>query len=161
MLRVPSLPRLAPHLALGLALGLALVLGLSACGSTEGDRTASGAGIGAAGGAVLGAVTGMTILEGAVIGAAVGGATGYFTDEDTIDLGKPLWDDDGDATGAQSGVVTRVQNGLSRLGYSPGPVDGVMGPQTSEAIRQYQRDHGLLTDGQATVQLAEHIEQQS
>ena len=143
------------------SLCLVLVLGLSACGSSEGDRTASGAGIGAAGGAVLGAVTGMSILEGAVIGAAVGGATGYFTDEDTIDLGKPVWEDDDDSTGAQSGVVSRVQSGLFRLGYDPGPVDGVMGPKTAEAIRLYQRDHGLLTDGQATVQLAEHIEQQS
>lgn len=140
---------------------LVLVVGLSACGSTEGDRTASGAGIGAAGGAVLGAVTGMSILEGAVIGAAAGGATGYFTDEDTIDLGKPIWEDDDEAAGAQSGVVTRVQSGLAWLGYDPGPADGVMGPQTAEAIRRYQSDHGLLTDGRPTVQLAEHIEQQS
>lgn len=142
---------------------LCLILGmsLSACGSSEGDRTASGAGIGAAGGAVIGAVTGLSILEGAVIGAAVGGATGYFTDEDTVNLGKPVWQDDDGSDGAQSGVVTRVQSGLARLGYDPGPVDGVMGPQTAEAIRRYQRDHGLLTDGQATVPLAEHIEQQS
>ena len=143
------------------SLYLMLAVGLSACGSTEEDRTASGAGIGAAGGAVLGAVTGMSILEGAVIGAAAGAATGYFTDEDTVNLGKPIWEDDDEAAGAQSGVVTRVQSGLARLGYEPGPVDGVMGPQTSEAIRRYQSDHGLLTDGRATAQLAEHIEQQS
>jgi len=143
------------------SLCLVLAVGLSACGSTEEDRTASGAGIGAAAGAAVGAVTGLTILEGAVIGAAAGAATGYFTDEDTIDLGEPVWEDDDEAAGAQSGVVTRVQSGLARLGYDPGPVDGVAGPQTADAIRRYQSDHGLLTDGRATVQLAEHIEQQS
>ena len=140
------------------SLCVALAVVLSACGSSEGDRAASGAGIGAAGGAVIGAVTGLSIVEGALIGAAVGGATGYLTDEETINLGDPVWEDDG-SDGAQSGTVTRVQGGLAQLGYKPGPVDGVVGPQTSEAIREYQRDHGLLIDGQATAQLAEHIEQ--
>ena len=142
------------------SLCLAAALVLSGCGSSEGDRTASGAGIGAAGGAVLGAVTGMSILEGVVIGAAVGGATGYFTDEDTVDLGDPIWEDGEEeaSAGGQSTVVTRVQGGLAQLGYNPGPVDGKPGPQTSDAIREYQRDHGLLVDGRATAQLAEHIE---
>jgi osmotically inducible lipoprotein OsmB len=139
------------------SLCVVLAVALSACGSSAGDRAASGAGIGAAGGAVIGAVTGLSIVEGAVIGAAVGGATGFLTDEETINLGDPLWEDD-DSAGAQSGTVTRVQGGLAQLGYNPGPVDGVMGRQTSEAIREYQRDHGLLIDGRATVQLAEHIE---
>ena len=138
---------------------IVLAMILSACGSSKGDRTASGAGIGAAGGAVVGAVTGLSVLEGAAIGAVVGGATGFLTDEDTVNLGKPAWQSDNSSTGGQSGVVTRVQSGLARLGYNPGPADGVMGPQTSEAIREYQNDHGLLTDGRATVQLAEHIEQ--
>jgi len=141
------------------SLCLATALVLSACGSSEGDRTASGAGIGAAGGAVVGAVTGLSILEGAVIGAAVGGATGYFTDEETVNLGDPIWEDDEDSAGGQSAVVTRVQGGLAQLGYNPGPVDGKPGPQTSDAIREYQRDHGLLVDGRATAQLAEHIEE--
>ena len=141
------------------SLCLAAALVLSACGSSEGDRTASGAGIGAAGGAAIGAVTGLSILEGAVIGAAVGGATGYFTDEETVNLGDPIWQDDEDSATGQSAVVTRVQGGLAQLGYNPGPVDGKPGPQTSDAIREYQRDHDLLVDGQATAQLAEHIEQ--
>lgn len=140
------------------SLCVALAVVLSACGSSEGDRAASGAGIGAAGGAVVGAVTGLSIVEGALIGAAVGGATGYLTDEETIDLGDPVWEDD-DPAGGQSGTVTRVQGGLAQLGYHPGPVDGVMGPQTAEAIRDYQRDHGLLIDGRPTAQLADHIEQ--
>lgn len=71
---------------------LATSLVLSACGSSTGDRGLSGAGIGAGAGAVVGAVTGLTVVEGALIGAAAGGLTGVLTDEDDIDLGKPLWD---------------------------------------------------------------------
>ncbi|WP_299626272.1 YMGG-like glycine zipper-containing protein [Pelagibius sp.] len=71
---------------------LATSLALSACGSSTGDRGLSGAGIGAGAGAVVGAVTGLTVVEGALIGAAAGGLTGVLTDEDDIDLGKPLWD---------------------------------------------------------------------
>ena len=69
---------------------LATSLALTACGSSTGDRGLSGAGIGA--GAVVSAVTGLTVVEGALIGAAAGGLTGVLTDEDDIDLGKPLWD---------------------------------------------------------------------
>ena len=134
------------------SLCVVLAVVLSACGSSKGDRTASGAGIGAAGGAVVGAVTGLTVVEGALIGAAVGGATGFLTDEEDVNLGKPVWQ-------GGDGTVSRVQGGLAQLGYRPGPVDGVMGPQTSDAIRAYQRDHGLLVDGRASVQLADHIEQ--
>ena len=140
------------------SLCVALAMVLTACGSSQGDRAASGAGIGAAGGAVVGAVTGLTIVEGALIGAAVGGVTGVLTDEEDVNLGEPVWGGDEQASGGNN-VVTRVQGGLAQLGYNPGPVDGAVGPQTAEAIRAYQRDHGLLVDGQASTQLAEHIEQ--
>lgn len=78
-----------------LAVTVALVTGLSlaaaACGSSTGDRALSGAGIGAASGAGLGAVTGGSVLGGAVLGGAAGAAVGGLTDEDDIDLGRPLW----------------------------------------------------------------------
>lgn len=66
-------------------------LSLSACGTTGGDRALSGGGIGAGAGAALGAVTGMGVGTGALIGGAAGAATGALTDEDQINLGKPLW----------------------------------------------------------------------
>ena len=56
--------------------------------------------------------------------------------------------------------VSRVQAGLQRLGYNPGPIDGVQGSQTTSAIRAYQRDYGLLVDGRASYELAAHIENQ-
>ncbi len=142
--------------ALAFFLGMTLVV--SACGSDTGDRAASGAGIGAGVGAVVGAVTGLSIVEGAMIGAAAGGLLGGFTDEDTINLGDPIWAE-GDKP-ANSSAVNRVQSGLSRLGYDPGPVDGVMGSKTDAAIRNYQRDQKLLVDGRPTAELAQHIEEQ-
>jgi len=68
---------------------LALVA-LAGCGSSKGDRALSGAGIGAAGGAVGGALLGSP-ATGAALGAAAGAATGALTNENDIDLGKPIW----------------------------------------------------------------------
>lgn len=137
---------------------VALALLLSACGDTTQDRALSGAGIGAAAGTVVGAVTGLSLLQGALIGAAAGGLTGALTDKDVINLGDPIW-----ATKdkpANKAAVARVQAGLLKLGYDPGPADGIMGSKTETAIRAYQRDHGLLVDGRPTYELAQHIEGQ-
>ena len=131
---------------------------LSACGSSTGDRAASGAGIGAAAGTAVGLVTGVSVVQGALIGAAAGGLLGGLTDESTINLGDPIWADDD--TPANSSAVGRVQTGLTRLGYDPGPIDGKMGSRTSGAIKAYQRDHDLLVDGRASSELASHIERQ-
>ena len=40
-----------------------------------------------------------------------------------------------------------VQSALAALGYDPGPVDGVMGPQTRAAVQAFQRGAGLASDG--------------
>jgi|AP12_2_1047962.scaffolds.fasta_scaffold23389_2 peptidoglycan hydrolase-like protein with peptidoglycan-binding domain len=137
---------------------LAAVFFLGACGSSTGDRAASGAGIGATAGAVVGAVTGLSILQGVVIGGVAGGVVGGVTDESQIDLGDPIWANDDQP--ANSAAVGRVQAGLTQLGYDPGPIDGTMGGQTRSAIESYQRDHGLLVDGRASAQLAQHIDDQ-
>ena len=140
-----------------LALFLCATLLLAACGSSTGDRAASGAGIGAGAGAVVGAVTGLTILEGVLIGAAAGGLLGGLTDEEFLNLGDPIWATDDQP--ANASAITRVQAGLARLDYDPGPIDGKQGPQTTEAIKSYQKDNGLLVDGRASQELASHIEQ--
>ena len=44
-------------------------------------------------------------------------------------------------------VVIAVQTRLAHMGYYRGPIDGIMGPGTSFAIRAYERDHGLRMDG--------------
>jgi len=40
-------------------------------------------------------------------------------------------------------VVVNVQAQLQRDGYYSGPVDGVLGPMTRQAIAAFQADHGL------------------
>ena len=40
-------------------------------------------------------------------------------------------------------VVVNVQSQLQREGYYDGPIDGVLGPNTREAIAAFQEDHGL------------------
>ena len=42
-------------------------------------------------------------------------------------------------------VVANVQAALQALGYYLGPIDGLLGAATQEAIANYQRDHGLYT----------------
>ena len=67
---------------------------LAACGSSDErfDRSAGGAAVGAGTGAAIGlAFGGIGAIPGALIGGAVGGTTGAVTDEQDIDLGKPVW----------------------------------------------------------------------
>lgn len=137
---------------------LGLLLVVSACGRNTGDRAASGAGLGAGAGAIVGMATGLTVLEGVLIGAAAGGLLGGLTSEETINLGDPIWATEDQP--ANDAAIARVQAGLYELGYDPGPIDGVKGAQTTNAIRAYQRNHGLLVDGRASLELAQHIERQ-
>lgn len=42
-----------------------------------------------------------------------------------------------------------LQERLTALGYAPGPVDGLPGQKTTAAVKAFQRDHGLVADGDA------------
>jgi osmotically inducible lipoprotein OsmB len=127
---------------------LALLLG--ACGTTPQDRAISGGGIGAAGGAIIGAVTGLTVLQGALIGTGVGAVLGGLTSADQFNLGEPIWRSSGAPANRSASAradsysksVAEVQRDLKRLGYSPGPVDGVLGPKTRAAIARFENDQG-------------------
>jgi hypothetical protein len=46
--------------------------------------------------------------------------------------------------------VSDVQSALSREGYYDGPIDGKLGGATRQALRRYQRDHGLDVTGGIT-----------
>lgn len=63
---------------------------LAACGNSTGDRAISGGGIGAGVGALGGLMVGAP-LEGALIGGAVGAGTGALTNNNQVNLGRPLW----------------------------------------------------------------------
>ncbi len=43
--------------------------------------------------------------------------------------------------------VTAVQQALAAQGFSPGPIDGIYGPLTASAVRQFQASRGILVTG--------------
>jgi hypothetical protein len=43
--------------------------------------------------------------------------------------------------------IREVQKQLKEAGFNPGPIDGQLGRQTSQAIREYQKDNGLPQTG--------------
>lgn len=49
--------------------------------------------------------------------------------------------------GSRGPEVRDVQRRLHELGYEPGPVDGIFGPRTEQAVRAFQRDAQLRDDG--------------
>jgi len=57
----------------------------------------------------------------------------------------------------KNALVADIQTELVRHGYLTGAADGAMGPKTKLAIQEYQRDKGLLTDGQPSAVLLEHM----
>ena len=50
--------------------------------------------------------------------------------------------------------VERVQKALKDMGHDPGPVDGVMGAQTSAALKAYQKKQGLNVTGELDAETA-------
>jgi peptidoglycan hydrolase-like protein with peptidoglycan-binding domain len=44
-------------------------------------------------------------------------------------------------------LVTRAQNLLNKLGYDAGMADGLMGAQTRDAIKSFERKNGLEETG--------------
>lgn len=78
------------------------------------------------------------------------------------DLGAPP---DGGQEGAQDlapdDIIRAVQQTLADLGYAPGPVDGMMGKNTSDAIRAFQKDRQLAETGEITPTLLQEMERVS
>lgn len=44
---------------------------------------------------------------------------------------------------ADSATIRQLQEQLAQKGFDPGPIDGVMGPQTRTALRNYRQSQGL------------------
>lgn len=51
-----------------------------------------------------------------------------------------------------SELVLEIQRALTALGYTPGPVDGAMGPNTRAALIAFERDEDLPEAGDPTVE---------
>lgn len=54
-------------------------------------------------------------------------------------------------------IVSSIQQDLKRLGFDPGPVDGVDGGKTKAAIKRYEESAGLPVTGNATPLLADRL----
>lgn len=50
--------------------------------------------------------------------------------------------------------IEKAQKELSDKGYYKGKIDGVMGPQTHSAIREYQKEQGVAATGRLDSQTA-------
>jgi len=59
-----------------------------------------------------------------------------------------------DASAQAAADVERMQKALKQQGHDPGPVDGVMGAQTSAALKAYQKKQGLRVSGQLDAETA-------
>ena len=66
---------------------------------------------------------------------------------------SPIPDDPGLPSGPSRDMVLRVQTYLARLGYDPGPVDGLPGKRTTEAVRRFQRDLDMAPTGRISEEL--------
>lgn len=141
---------------------LALGLIVAACGTNPQDRTTGGAAAGAGTGAVIGSVGGpVGALAGAGIGGAAGAITGATTSPETVNLGRPPWDNPevrvpGESSGgtgrsratAHASSQTReLQQALNAQGYDAGPADGIYGPHTRQAVMDYQRRNNMTPTG--------------
>ncbi len=61
----------------------------------------------------------------------------------------------------QDDLVKDIQQRLIRLGYNPGPADGLYGAKTRAAIIAFQKRNGLPADGLATAALLEALKSAS
>lgn len=64
------------------------------------------------------------------------------------------------AARAESYSTADVQRALSRAGYNPGPVDGIMGSGTRSAIAAFQRDNDLTPTGAPNAAFYRAMERQ-
>jgi hypothetical protein len=60
--------------------------------------------------------------------------------------------------GVDPGLTRAVQTQLIRLGYMRGPADGVVGPQTAQAISQYESVSGMPVDGMPSPPLLSRLQ---
>lgn len=50
-----------------------------------------------------------------------------------------------------------AQQALKDKGFDPGPIDGIEGPKTDAAIRQYQQQNNLAVDGRLNAQVMDSL----
>ena len=81
--------------------------------------------------------------------AAVGSAVAVFNTGNTSEdyASTPFVQTAVLRQGASGGEVKEVQRRLKQWGYYSGAVDGIYGPATVKAVKEFQRKNGLTVDG--------------
>jgi hypothetical protein len=105
-------------------------------------------------GAIIGGIVGGG--RGAGTGAAIGAGVGVVTGAAEANANaRAAYESQyyGPPPSGGPGLVYSIQASLTRLGYDPGPVDGVYGARTADAISQFQNTNRLPVDGQPSPQL--------
>ena len=64
----------------------------------------------------------------------------------------------GDAQAQRLPFVREAQRALRDLGYHPGPIDGLFGPQTRMALEKYQLAEKLPVTGQLDAETMERLD---
>jgi peptidoglycan hydrolase-like protein with peptidoglycan-binding domain len=139
---------------IGLTGVIALALLTAGCGSNTQQRAATGGLTGLGVGAAVGGPVGAAV--GAVVGATGGWAAPEGADtlamnaihkEKTVASGAlndvGLGGSSAPSQASQGRLVQNAQNELKREGLYRGPVDGILGPETKQAIAAYQAREGL------------------
>lgn len=62
------------------------------------------------------------------------------------------------ASAQYANLVQSIQEGLTKLGYTPGPADGQLGKSTKKAIAMFQADQGLSINGEPSQALLTEIQ---
>ena len=104
-------------------------------------------------GAIIGGIIGGG--KGAGRGAAIGAGVGVVAGAIEADQNAQRRAYYGPPPG--SNLVYDTQSSLLRLGYNPGPPDGVYGRRTADAISEYQYANRLPVNGQPSPQLLDYM----
>ncbi len=109
-------------------------------------------------GAIIGGIIGggKGAGRGAAIGAGVGVVTGAI-ERDNIERAYAYGPGPGPGAYGPPNLVYDTQVALYRLGYDPGPPDGLYGRRTADAIAQYQYAYRMPVTGQPSPALLDHM----
>jgi len=58
-------------------------------------------------------------------------------------------------------LIKSIQQTLAKLGYDPGPIDGLIGSSTGEAIQKFEADQKMPVTGRINGRLIKHLKQAS
>ena len=63
----------------------------------------------------------------------------------------------GSRAGGSSTQIRQLQEQLKAQGHDPGPIDGVMGPRTQQALKDYQKDQNISASGRLDSQTRQKL----